>query len=171
MLTSRDRGSSDNAKALAYWRHRYASATEPRIFTDTTYTRDPTGAAVKQEVELPTWLLRQQWLAQDPLASVHYYAVVMRVIVSTAFGVRMCFRCPDCNADQCCSEDNLGWASCSDLLGNNNKSMGGYAGIAIAMAFANEFQGDGTAHGHGFVALASVYQYDTLQTISDMLEG
>ena len=139
MLAGKDRDSKDNSKALAYWRHRYASASDPHIFADSCYTRDPTGAEIMQEVDLPTWLLRQQWLAQDPLASVHHYAVVMRVIVAAAFGVRMCFRCPDCNADHCCFEESGGCESCSDYLGNNHKSMGGYAGIATAMAFANEF--------------------------------
>ena len=85
--------------------------------------------------------MRQQWVAQDPLASVHYYVVIMRVLLPAAFGVRMCFQCPDCNAD--CDARREHHESCSDYLGNNRKSMGGYAGIATAMAFANEFQGDG----------------------------
>ena len=147
----------------------YASASHPRVFTSSNYARDPTGAETMREVELPEWLVRQQWLAQDPLASVHHYAVVMRIIVAGAFGVRMCFRCPDCNADHGCSAVNEGWTSCSDYMGNNHKSMGGYAGIATALAFANEFQGDDTPQGHGFVAFANVYQYITLQNIGAML--
>ena len=51
---------------------------------------DPTGIATEAEVPLPEWCVRQQWLAQDPLASVHYYLVIMRVVVPAAFGVRMC---------------------------------------------------------------------------------
>ena len=31
--------------------------------------------------------------------------------------------------------------------------------------------GDGTAHGHGFVALANIYQYSTLEDISTALES
>ena len=61
-------------------------------------------------------------------------------------------------------------SSCSNLMGNNHKSMGGYAGIATAMAFANEFQGDGTPHGHGVVALANAYQFSSLDAIADLLE-
>ena len=44
------------------------------------------------------------------------------------------------------------------------------AGITAAMAFANEFQGDGTPHGHGFVALANAYQYNSLDAIAELLE-
>ena len=61
-------------------------------------------------------------------------------------------------------------SSCSDIMGNNHKCMGDYVGISTAMAFANEFQGDGTPHGHGFVALANVYQDSSLDTIADVLE-
>ena len=100
---------------------------------------DPSGISTEAEVPLLEWSVRQQWLAQDPLASVHYYLVMMRVLVPAAFGVRMCFHCPDCNAD--CEVKANFYESCQDYLGNNNKSMGGYAGIATTLAFANEFQG------------------------------
>ena len=49
--------------------------------------------------------------------------------------------------------------------------MGGYSGIAEAMGFANELQGDGTVHGHGFVSLANAYQYGSLQDIASLIEA
>ena len=49
--------------------------------------------------------------------------------------------------------------------------MGGFAGLAEAMGFANELQGDGTVHGHGFMALANAYQYGSLQDIVDLIES
>ena len=49
--------------------------------------------------------------------------------------------------------------------------MGGYAGLAQGMAFANEFQGDATPHGHGFVSLANAYQHATLEDIAIQIEG
>ena len=55
MLAHRDRDSADGSSALAYWRHRYASASEPKSFTQTSYVRDSTGAEVKREIELPDW--------------------------------------------------------------------------------------------------------------------
>ena len=166
-LFDRDPMSPDTARRTSYWRHRYAASRSPPIFGATTYMQDPTGSATEAEVPLPEWCVRQQWLAQDPLASVHYYLVIMRIVVPAALGIRMCFRCPDCNAD--CELDTLMYESCSDYLGSNNKSMGGYAGIATAMAFANEFQGDGTAHGHGLVALANIYQHSTLEDIATLI--
>ena len=153
---------------MSYWRRRCASATEPKFITTANINADPTGETVQREIELPEWLLRQQWLAQDPLASVHHYLVIMRIVIPAAFGVRMCMHCPDCNADVQSHADHH--ESCSDYMGNNHKIMGGYAGIALATAFANEFQGDGTPHGHGFVALANMYQFSTLEHISETLE-
>ena len=34
--------------------------------------------------------------------------------------------------------------------------MGGYAGIATAMAFATEYQGEATPHGHGFISFEDI---------------
>jgi hypothetical protein len=129
---------------------------------------DPTGETARKEVELPEWLLRQQWLSQDPLASCHQCLVIMKIVTLAALGLRMCLHCPDCNLDIDAHDDTF--ASCSDYMDNNHKSMSGYAGIALASAFANEFQGDGTPHGHGFVALANMYQFSTLEDIGEALE-
>ena len=98
-MFGRGKGSMDAGKMTSYWRHRDASPNEPNIFTEKRVTSDPTGAEVAKDIELPEWLVRQQWLAQDPLASVHYYVVIMRVLIPAALGVRMCFHGPDCNAD------------------------------------------------------------------------
>ena len=48
--------------------------------------------------------------------------------------------------------------------------MGGYAGMATAMSFATEYQGEATPHGHGFVSLANMYQQNTLEEIGNMIE-
>ena len=102
----------------------------------------PHGIATEAEVPLPEWVVRQQLLAQDPLASVLYYEIIMKLVVAATFGIRMCFRCPDCNADV--EIRTTPCESCQDFLGASNMSMGGYAGIGVAMAFATEFQGWGT---------------------------
>ena len=39
-----------------------------------------------------------------------------------------------------------------------------------ALGFANENQGDGTLHGHGFVALCNAYQHATLEDIVKLIE-
>ena len=48
--------------------------------------------------------------------------------------------------------------------------MGGYAGIAVAMAFATEFQKSRPPHAHGFVSLANIYQHGHLESIAEMLK-
>ena len=42
--------------------------------------------------------------------------------------------------------------------------------MATAMAFATEYQGEATPHGHGFVSLANMYQHHTLEEIGNMIE-
>ena len=49
--------------------------------------------------------------------------------------------------------------------------MGGYAGLASVMALANELQGEGTVHGHGFIVLNNAYQHNTLQEIAALIES
>ena len=73
----------------------------------------------------------------------------MYVVIPAAFGIRMCLKCPDCSSDITVVNEEPD--SCADFLGCNHKAMGGYAGLAAAMAIATEFQGNGTPHGHGYV--------------------
>ena len=49
--------------------------------------------------------------------------------------------------------------------------MGGVGGLCEAMAMATEFQGDGTPHGHGFMALVNAYQHKSLQDIVNLIES
>ena len=49
--------------------------------------------------------------------------------------------------------------------------MGGHAGLGAALAIATEFQGDGTSHGHGFVALHNMFQFNNLETIAEMIDN
>ena len=65
----------------------------------------------------------------------------MRAVIPAAFGTRTRLHCPDCNAD--CDARFERRESCSDYSGNNHETLGGHAGIATAMVFANEFQGTG----------------------------
>ena len=131
---------------------------------------DPTGQQASLEIPLPDLLERQAWNAQDPLASIHHYDVVLYVLLAATFGVRMCLNCPRCNFDGTDPNKRGEFFGCSDLLGCNNKLMGGFAGIALALIFATEFQGEGTPHGHGFVALANLFQHSTLLEIAEMLK-
>ena len=94
----------------------------------------------------------------------------MRVISPGVFGISMCFSCPDCNCDVTDQGYDGSWHPCSDYLGYNSKLMGGYAGLATALAFAVEYQGEATPHAYGFVSLANMYQYHTLEEVGRILE-
>ena len=131
-------------------RRRYAGSSEPHIFTTSTLSTDPSGDMVALEIPMPAILERQAWNAQDPLASVHHYLVFMYVVLPALFGIRMCFQCPDCGADDGELTNRSAifrCSACSDYLGSNSKCMGGFAGLATGMGFATEMQGEGTPHG------------------------
>ena len=55
----------------------HASSLSPKIFSNWDLTQDPDGREVSREIALPELLTRQRWNAQDPLASVHHYLVIM----------------------------------------------------------------------------------------------
>ena len=154
----------------AQWRSRYCGAKKPGFYSNFDVDMDPAGEQASVEVPMPNLLERQAWNAQDPLASIHHYDIVMYILLAATFGVRMCLRCPHCNIDSTDPNRRVHFLGCCDLLGCNNKLMGGFAGIAQALIFANELQGEGTPHGHGFVVLANVFQHSTLLEIAAMLE-
>lgn len=96
----------------------------------------------------------------------------MYVALPGVFGVRMCLNCPHCNCDvhdPAMTQWNK-QTGCQDRMGRNCKPLGGFAGLSEALAFATELQGDGTLHGHGFIALANAWQHSSLQDIADRLE-
>eukprot|EP00973_Karenia_brevis_P033040 4559888-Karenia_brevis.AAC.1 len=49
--------------------------------------------------------------------------------------------------------------------------MGGYAGLATALASAVEYTRDGSPHGHGLVALRNLYSTASLKDIAEMLKA
>ena len=96
------------------------------------------------EFDVPEYDLRRLMNARDPVSCVYAFRVSVMVVVASLFGIRMCFHCPHCqNEDEC---DDI--EPCQDYLGTNMKLMGGYAGLATALAFATEYQGEATPHGH-----------------------
>ena len=124
------------------------------------------------QMDFPSIRTRQGMNAQDPLSSVHYYMICMYVALPGVCGIRMCLNCPHCNCDK---YDPLRSAvsnqtGCQDFMGRNTRPMGGFAGLAEALAFATELQGDGTLHGHGFISLANAWQHSSLQDIADRID-
>ena len=155
-------------------RRKVAASDVPKIFSENDLLHDADGSQVSVEIPLPPLLIRQKLNAQDPLSSVYHYLVFMYVVLPLVFGIRMCFQCPDCNADAeefNAESGDFECAACSDYMGNNTKLMGGYAGLATGMGFATEFQGEGTPHGHGFVCLANMWQHHTLEEIGRIIES
>ena len=157
--------------ATSQYRSQLSGPDQPSFMSSFGVDVDSMGQQATAEIQMPPLLNRQAWNAQDPLASVHHYQVIMYVVIPACFGVRMCLNCPRCNVDATDPNCQQAYIGCADLLGCNNKLAGGFAGIALALAFANEFQGEGTPHGHGFVPLANMYQHNTLQEIAAMLES
>ena len=152
-------------------RKRHCGRQTPSIFSEYSVVDDSTGQQTMREIPLPDIFDRQAWNAQDPLSSCYHYLFFMYTILPALFGIRMCMRCPDCNVDRTDPRnENDVTVSCQDFMGSNMKSMGGYAGLATGMAFATEYQGEATPHGHGFVSLANMYQHHNLEQIGDMIE-
>ena len=93
----------------------------------------------------------------------------------------MRFHCPFCNIDaydgvagellRAHQSHRIGSLGCQNLFGNNARSQGGFAGLAQGLAFATEFQGDGTPRGHGFVSLSNAYQHSALEDIAKCVES
>ena len=154
-------------------RAKFSNKNAPKVFANSSYADDEKGCSVTKEIPLPELWIRQACNAQDPLASCHHYLFFMMVVLPASFGIRLCFACPDCNVDSCHAYTKQYMytnKSCSDYLGNNSKLMGGHAGMATAMCFATEYQGEATPHGHGFISLANMYQHHTLEEIGCIIE-
>ena len=88
----------DRADVTNSMRKRYAGENVPPIFVDRTLD-DPNVESFVKDMNLPDLFTRLGMNAQDPLSSVHYFDFCIYVILPAAFGVRMCFSCPHCNAD------------------------------------------------------------------------
>jgi hypothetical protein len=160
------------ATTASEFRRKHCGSKTPQVFTMHTLVSDPDGQALALEIDMPSLSDRQALNAQDPLSSVHHYLAIMYIVIPGAFGMRMCLNCPDCNMDTSDPDGRYDakYCSCQDLCGNNNKLLGGYAGIAQSLAVATEFQGDGTPHGHGLVSLANAYQHGSLEDIAKLLQ-
>lgn len=155
--------SLDAGTKVSECRRRFCGKDLPSIFCDGHVDEDEDVETVTKEIQMPDIVTRQAMNAQDPLSSVHHYLVCAYVMLPSTFGLRMCLHCPHCNANEhnpnFTDDRELNVTPCQDLRGRNCKAMGGTGGMGEAMGMANEFQGDGTPHGHGFVALSNMYQH------------
>ena len=162
-MSRKDDTSLGRDDAVARARREFCGKEVPKIFTSSCCLDDPQGETALLEIPIPDLWIRQACNAQDPISSCRHFLFFMRVILPAIFGIRMCFACPHCNCDATGHDYDGSWRPCSDYLGCNSKLMGGYAGVATALAFAIEYHGEATPHGHGFVSLANMYQHHTLE--------
>ena len=79
----------------------------------------------------PDWWRRRGALARDPLASVDGFRMLVTLALRHLFGVRFCWKCPDCASSS---------SSCQDLCGSNAAANGGVFGRADGIYVAVEAQ-------------------------------
>jgi hypothetical protein len=115
------------------------------------------------ELPLPSYESRRAVEARDPLAVMDAFTVHARLRLPTILGVRMCPRCPQCNAGN-------GVEGCQNRFGSNMRPMGGLAGASPGFGLAIEHQVHGPPHGHGNIHLANAYQYNTLHDIAKLIQ-
>ena len=70
------------------------------------------------EVSLPEYKLRRQAVSNDILCCVDAFLVLVKVVLATLLGIRMCPKCPHCNADG-------STFPCQDQFGSNFDCFGG----------------------------------------------
>ena len=75
------------------------------------------GAFIAVEIPMPDIFTRQGSNAQGPLSSCYHFWAIMCVAVPAIFGIRMCFNCPDCNADRADPSNLSTGPSCTDYRG------------------------------------------------------
>ena len=112
--------------------------------------------------EVPGYDLRRLIQARDPLAPALAFAVQVRCVLATLFGIRMCPDCPHCAE---------GESPCQDAFGSNAEAMGGIAGRSDGLAGAVECQKiSGSLHLHFWNYVQRAHQHKTLQEIADLLQ-
>ena len=112
----------------------------------------PLWEAVSAEVDAPGYDLRREITARDPWAVVLSFQTIVRLIFAQLLGIRMCFRCPNCE--------------CRDARGHASHHTGGVLGLVRGLCGAIEYQANSTPHFHCNVFLASIWQ----EPLSRLLE-
>jgi len=106
--------------------------------------------------EIPDYQQRRQILAQDPLASVDGFRLLVALAHEHLFGVRMCIHCPDCN-----NGENS--RPCQDMFGSSAKPEGGIFGRVDAIYTSIEAQkSTGSLHAHSQVFVQCLHQHTPL---------
>ena len=115
------------------------------------------------EVSLPEYKLRRQAISNDILCCVEAFLVLVKVVLATLLGIRMCPKCPHCNA-------NDAKFPCQDQFGSNFDTFGGIFGGCDGFGGGVESQRGSTLHIHLIAYIISAFQHSTLSRISEMIE-
>ena len=115
-------------------------------------------------IELPEYKLRRQALSNDVLCTVDAFIILVKVVLATLVGIRMCPKCPACNAPG--SEH-----PCQDQFGSNMELMGGIFGGAEGFGGAVESQRAGPLHLHLLLYLVNAFQHKTMKEIGELLKA
>jgi hypothetical protein len=112
--------------------------------------------------QLPPSDERRAILAKDPLASVYGFRMLMKLTLSTLFGVRVCSNCPNCN---------LKPGGCVDAYGSVATAEGGIIGRTDAYYISIENQKEDDLHGHGLFWPQCVFRQQALVEIAETLQN
>ena len=115
----------------------------------------------------PSYDERTQVLARDALASVDAFWIIVLAAYEHLFGLRVCPRCPDCNAGKDNSVDTEnGTMPCQDFYGSNATSAGGIFGrIDAAYAAVEAQKSTGALHAHLQLFIQCLHQHTPLAEI------
>ena len=101
-----------NALCLKLSRYRVA---DPGRGPCSSMTFPPLWEAASMEVDTPGYDVRREVTARDPWAVVLSFQSIVRLIFAQLLGIRMCFRCPNCD--------------CRDVNGHASHPAGGILGL------------------------------------------
>ena len=111
--------------------------------------------------KIPSWSERRKVLAQDPMASVDGFRILVDATLRHLFGVRTCPDCPRCNE---------GDTPCQDLFGSNAVPGGGIFGRVDAYFVSIEAQKSiGSLHAHCQVFIQCLHQHTPLQEVFEII--
>ena len=91
------------------------------------------------KLRLPEYDERRAMLAKDSVACADGFRVLVQLAMRHLFGVRCCFKCPDCASSE---------APCMDAFGSNAAPCGGVFGRMDAVYGSIECQKSGALHVH-----------------------
>ena len=120
--------------------------------------------------EILNWLPehddRRAIIARDGLASVDGFRITILLVCEYIFGMRVCWKCPDCNHTTTDRRSMMTNKPCQDLFGSNAYAEGGVFGIAEGIYISIEAQKSaGSLHAHGQLHIACMHQHTPLTDI------